>query len=96
MKESLIVTKSGYSGDDIRKVNPVNSSVKPRSATEQPVYENFVVDNKELLSEEERESIVNNDNKDRINQSPQEVFEYMNSNYNRIKEDLLEQNKSRK
>ena len=96
MKDSLVVTKSGYAGDDIRRVNPVNASIRPRSATEQPVYEKFVVNNNELLNSDEREAVVNSEVKERGNQTPQEAFEYMNSNYNKVKEDLLEQNKSRK
>ncbi len=96
MKDFFVVNKSGYAGDDIRKVNPVNPSVKPRSATEQPVYEKFVVNNNELLNNDEREAIVNSEVKERGNQTPQEAFEYMNSNYNKVKENLLKQNKSRK
>ncbi len=96
MKDFFVVNKSGYAGDDIRKVNPVNPSVKPRSATEQPVYERFVVDNNELLNKDEREAIVNFEKIERGNQSPQEAYEYLNSNYNPVKENLLEQNKSRK
>ncbi len=96
MKDSFVVTKSGYAGDDIRKVNPINPSVKSRSATEQPVYEKFVVNNNELLNSDEREALANNEVKERGNQTPQEAFEYMNFNYNKVKDDLLEQNKSRK
>ena len=96
MKDSFVITKSGYGGDDIRKVNPINPSIKSRSATEQPVYERFVVDNNELLNKDEREAIVNYEKIERGNQNPQEAYVYLNSNYNPVKENLLEQNKSRK
>ena len=95
MKDSFVITKSGYAGDDIRKVNLVNASIKTRSATEQPVYKNFVVNNEELLNNEEREAVVNNERIERGNQTVEEAYEYMNSKYNPVKDNLLEQNKSR-
>ena len=96
MKDSFVITKSGYSGDDIKKVNSINPSVKTRSATEQPVYKNFVAEKNELLNEDEINAVLNERDISRGDETPQEVFERMNSISNPIKDQLLEQNKSRR
>lgn len=88
IKDINYVTKSAYAGDEFKKVTKVRESNKTRNLLETPVQEAYVKDNDEVevLTSEERDSIIVNSNDNSL--SSNEIYELMKPSVE-VKKDKL-------
>ena len=91
------VTRQGYAGDDIKRVEPTSESAKTKDSTHIPFYQTQInYDNESSdLNYNGIESIVNNDSRPRTNMDINTVKEVMDSGYNPVKEKLLEESENK-
>ena len=88
IKDINYVTKSAYAGDEFQIVTKVRESNKTRNLLETPVQEAYVKDNDEVevLTSEERDSIIVNSNDNTL--SSNEIYELMKPSVE-VKKDKL-------